>query len=125
MDCARKDFPKATISFAVEVSGSKSIDDFWKLTSKEDRVSKSSDLERALKPEGINQHQLLDADKPFLSWSYFHMVDKFGVVVFLVNSKETLFIEPEQQHFFLTMETVQDLLTDAGHASYKIGMSCW
>lgn len=126
MDCPRKDFPIVTINFAVKVSGSKSIDEFWIFTSKEDRVSKfPSNLERALKAEGLNQHQFLDADTSFLSGSYFHMVEKFGVGVFLVNSKVTLFIEPERQHFFLAMETVQDLLTDADHAPYiKIGRSC-
>lgn len=129
MDCPRKDFPIVTINFAVQVSGSKSIDEFWIFTSKENRVGKfPSNLERALKAEGLNQHQFLDADTSFLSGSYFHMVEKFGVGVFLVNSiaKETLFIEPERQHFFLAMETVQDLLTDADHAPYiiKIGRSC-
>ena len=94
-----------------------SCDEFWQLmingkdTVKDFPPERAADIDHVLSPF---RNQLVTKDKPFFTGSFFQSVDKFDNSLFQINPREALFIEPEQRIF---LETVWELLEDAGYAS--------
>lgn len=114
---ASNTFPVAVVGMAVRLPGAQSCHEFWKLIMNgEDTVSefppaRATDIKHALLPF---RSQLVNEDKPFFTGSFFESVDKFDADLFHINPREGMFIEPEQRIF---LETVWELLEDAGYAS--------
>ena len=115
MACSK--FPIAVIGIAVKLPDAQSCDEFWQLmingedTVREFPLERAADIDHVLSPF---REQLVNEDKPFFTGSFFTSVDKFDASLFQINPREALFIEPEQRIF---LETVWELLEDAGYAS--------
>lgn len=114
---ASSTFPVAVIAKTVRLPHADNCEEFWQLmndgvdTVKDFPASRANDVKHVLSAFG---DQLLDTENPFFTGSFFESVDKFDSDMFQVNSREALFIEPEQRIF---LETVWELIENAGYAS--------
>lgn len=116
-EMASSTFPVAVIAKTVRLPHAANCEEFWQLmndgvdTVNDFPASRANDIKHVLSAYG---DQLLDTENPFFTGSFFESVDKFDSDMFQVNSREALFIEPEQRIF---LETVWELIENAGYAS--------
>ncbi|RWS06170.1 hypothetical protein B4U79_07780, partial [Dinothrombium tinctorium] len=122
MIMAEKEFPVAVIGIACRLPEAENCSQFWKFISeKRDAIGELSaqrakDIEHVVKR--TDREAFVNADRPFLTGSFFETIDGFDSIFFGISPQEAVYIDP--QHRFI-LRSAWEAIEDAGIAAHIFG----